>query len=474
MSAIHDGPSSPHFTPLPLAGNADLPALAAAAATAVPAGMTGKMATALGHAPSGTCTSWGIPFEIGDVVILSDKPVSVEIDPIQARWLVFMHTSDLRPLTPGPGGIISPHARGAVSWPSTPPITSSATPMAARRGSPSAAATRWAPFDRRLGRELLRGGRPPQAPSDPRRRRAAPARLGLDPDARRTPPMVARGSTGCGPGRTPIPRRPIAGFRFEPVAGVVVISAISAGRRRLAARCAGSTRRKARLALPEGEAFRPELDENGLLEQIQLDLGQVISAAPRLVYPNDAWADTYNNQVPELSADRDPASSTPPTRRPASTWLGLGSGSSRWPQVEEAASGRPAPAGSARRSSRSRCASWSAAAAGPCRSSCTSTARRANTWRRSTATASSTRPGSRTTASTSPTSSTGTSAPAPTPAPTSPARRTLELPLGKVYVEVSKGFEIRPVRKVVEVTPGHAGDRRSRSRRCCPGASRAG
>ena len=29
----------------------------------------------------------------------------------------------------------------------------------------------------------------------------------------------------------------------------------------------------------------------------------------------------------------------------------------------------------------------------------------------------------------------------------------VELPLGKVYIEVSKGFEIRPVRKVVEVTP---------------------
>jgi hypothetical protein len=28
----------------------------------------------------------------------------------------------------------------------------------------------------------------------------------------------------------------------------------------------------------------------------------------------------------------------------------------------------------------------------------------------------------------------------------------VRLPLGKVYIEVSKGFEIRPVRKVVEVT----------------------
>jgi hypothetical protein len=34
-----------------------------------------------------------------------------------------------------------------------------------------------------------------------------------------------------------------------------------------------------------------------------------------------------------------------------------------------------------------------------------------------------------------------------------PGETTLKLPLGNVYVEVSKGFEIKPVRKVVEVTP---------------------
>ena len=47
----------------------------------------------------------------------------------------------------------------------------------------------------------------------------------------------------------------------------------------------------------------------------------------------------------------------------------------------------------------------------------------------------------------------GTTRPAPMPAPTSAAKRAIKLPLGKVYIEVSKGFEIRPVRKVVEVTP---------------------
>jgi hypothetical protein len=34
---------------------------------------------------------------------------------------------------------------------------------------------------------------------------------------------------------------------------------------------------------------------------VRLDMGQVISATPRPVYPNDAWGRTYNNRVPETS-----------------------------------------------------------------------------------------------------------------------------------------------------------------------------
>ena len=99
----------------------------------------------------------------------------------------------------------------------------------------------------------------------------------------------------------PQPEKMIAGFRFEPAAGAVVISAISAGDV-VEFPLRWQPRRKARLVLPEGETFRPDLDGDGLLEQIRLDLGQVISAAPRLVYPNDAWQEGYNNQLPELAA----------------------------------------------------------------------------------------------------------------------------------------------------------------------------
>ena len=37
-----------------------------------------------------------------------NKPIAVDLAPTSARWWVFMHTSDLRLLEPGPGGLISP------------------------------------------------------------------------------------------------------------------------------------------------------------------------------------------------------------------------------------------------------------------------------------------------------------------------------------------------------------------------------
>ena len=85
----------------------------------------------------------------------------------------------------------------------------------------------------------------------------------------------------------------------------VIVSAISAGRRRVVCRCAGSRGARRASSCRQGETFDPDLDENGLLEQVQLDLGQVISAAPRLVYPNDAWADELQQPAARLLRRRE-------------------------------------------------------------------------------------------------------------------------------------------------------------------------
>ena len=111
MSAIHDGPCSPHFQPLPFRGIVDLSTLVAAGTGDGSLGFTEEMSAALEHAPDGACVCWGIPFEIDEVVILSDHPVSIEVDPTRARWLVFQHTLDVRPPLLGPDGSISPAPR---------------------------------------------------------------------------------------------------------------------------------------------------------------------------------------------------------------------------------------------------------------------------------------------------------------------------------------------------------------------------
>ena len=96
-----DGPKSSLFAALTLQGNMPLAALA-------DIGISPEMAAGLDHAPRGAWVSWGIPFEIRDVVALADQTVSVDLAPTTAPWLIFMHTSDMRPIQPGSSEFISP------------------------------------------------------------------------------------------------------------------------------------------------------------------------------------------------------------------------------------------------------------------------------------------------------------------------------------------------------------------------------
>ena len=79
MPIVQDGPCSALFTPVSLKGNTPLAKLA-------DLGVSDEMAAASEHAPSGDCVAWGIPFEIGDVVAISDQVVPVELDPTVTRW----------------------------------------------------------------------------------------------------------------------------------------------------------------------------------------------------------------------------------------------------------------------------------------------------------------------------------------------------------------------------------------------------
>ncbi len=327
MPSFHDGPSSPLFAPLSYRADATPTDLAGAADDA-PAAISPEMAAALEHAPSGQCTAWGIPFEIGDVLLVSDQAVSLDrpdvrpsavgsircipagtsdrrhlagtiaLPPTLAQWLVFMHTSDLCPPKPGPDGVISPmRGEGRLAEHAADYVmcyedgTEVRVPIR-RRHQLSA-------FRRRWGENCLEA----VAHHKPYPVRASHEQLATGWGRTQTRVASADGAPWANwlwAWQNPHPDKRLVGIRFEPVCGTIIVSAISAGdASSLPLRW--RTRRKVLLTLPEGEAFQPDLDERGLLSHIQLDLGQVISATPRPVYPRETWAETSNNQVPAQS-----------------------------------------------------------------------------------------------------------------------------------------------------------------------------
>ena len=212
--------------------------------------------------------------------------------------------------------------------------------------------------------------------------------------------------------------------------------------------------------------MQPELDENGLLRQVQLDLGQVIHASPRLVYPTGEWETTYNNLMPEVSQSEvlieysaHPEASfhmqdgatiaverinstgslvTVPAARQDVRLRVIEKGSRRTVAVKLHVHGEwgeyLAPVDRHRIINGSWFEDYSVDYAHGVWS--TSGQRHSCTYIN--------------------------------------GDTLLKLPRGKVYIEVSKGFEVKPLRKVVEIEPETHRNCRSRSRRFSPGASAAG
>jgi hypothetical protein len=432
MCRTKDGPASPLFSPLIFQGNVTLDELA-------DRGISEEMAAAVEHAPSGACICWGIPFQVDAPVMIVDQPVAIEIGPAQAQWLVFMHTSDLRQLQADPAGFFSPmRGQGQLAEHAADYV------MLYGDGSEERTAIRRrhqiGAFQRRWGENCFEA----VAHHKPYPVRAAHEQLiegwgwsQTRVDVEDSMPWV----NWLWAWQNPHPDRPIVGVRFEPVSGVVVVSAIAAGTAS-ALPLRWQSRQKAVVRLPAGEPFDPELDARGHLGQIQLDMGVVISAQPRLLYPNDIWAESYNNQVPEesenevlieytahpdarfhLSADQVVSLAQVERRQAAAALQPVAAAKRRVTlRAVEKGSGKPvavrlhvhgewgeylAPTDRHRILNPAWFEDYSVDFSHRGTHACTYIA----------------------------------------------GETTIDLPLGKVYVEISKGFEMRPVRTVVEVTP---------------------
>ena len=435
MSQFQDGPQSSLFLPVAFKRNVAFSGLA-------DVGISDEMATALEYAPRGDCVVWGLPFEIDDAVVIKEQVFSIDFSPTTAHWFVFMHTSDLSPLEMSPGGFFSPmRGQGQLADHVADYV------MLYADGTEERTAIRRrhqiGAFQRIWGENCFEA----VAHHKPYPAHASDEQLKPGWGETQTRVIQPDGSHGgqwvnwLWAWENPHPEKTVVSIRFEPGANIVIVSAISAGNT-TSQPLRWQRRRKACLTFAEGEDFQPDLDENGLLQQIQLDLGQVISASPRLVYPNDSWTESYNNQIPKTSENEvlieytahpdacfhlsndqiipvsqvereqtgSPLQMVAPSKQRV-TLRTVEQGSNKSVPVKLHVHGEwgeyLTPVDRHRILNPAWFEDYSVDFAHLGTHSCTYI----------------------------------------------PGETTIDLPLGKVYVEVSKGFEIRPVRKVFEVTP---------------------
>jgi hypothetical protein len=229
----------------------------------------------------------------------------MRIERVKARWLVFMHTTDPEPLEWNEDGFIAP-MRGAgrlaehvADYVLCYDDGSEARFSILQRHHIGMLARPWGEncFQAVVHHKAW-SARPPheQAPSVTR-----PMPWGAA-QTRVVGPWIFPWINWLWAWENPYPNKAIVRLRLEPHAGTTILSAVSAGDVS-SHPLRWETRRKAILRLPKGEPFDSKVDDHGLWRQIQLDLGQVISAQRRLIYPSNTWSDTYNNQPPRVSKD---------------------------------------------------------------------------------------------------------------------------------------------------------------------------
>ncbi|MHB1317470.1 MAG: CehA/McbA family metallohydrolase [Anaerolineae bacterium] len=292
-----DGRSSRLFRTLPFEGGTSWAALSTAPE------LSEGMRAVLADGSPGISVGWGIPFEMHDPVILASEPVVIDLPDCRTRWLVFMHTSDVRPPelaqgAEGGAGLLSPMrgegrlgevaARYVVIYEDGQEIS-----VPIRRRYEIGA------YSRRWGENCF---------SCVAHHKPNPLRLEQDQSppswGRRQFRLEARDggawTNWLYAWENPRPDVVVDCVRLEPVSGAVLLLAVSAGDV-VSHPLRWERRRKAVLTLPDGLAYEPDLDSEGHQRQIQIDLGQVISVQRRPLYPDASWEEGYNNQLPVIS-----------------------------------------------------------------------------------------------------------------------------------------------------------------------------
>ena len=291
MPTFHDGPASGLFRPLPIKGNVRFDQVQ-------PPRVSDAMAEATADAPTGACVCWGVPFQIGRPVLLHDRPVEIALPPTSAPWLIFMHTTDVLPQE---ADKLVPYSR-----------------RQCRTGSPVAryvflyadGTTHAHTLRHRFEINCFRRDWGPHSFESVAHRKPHATTFGVgqwNPVSNWAWSQYRCSTDDCGPWidwlwawENPHPKKKLVGLRLEPLGRAVLLSAVSAG-------TADSTplrwrrRRKALLTLRKFGEKDLWPDDNGQFAPVRIDLGQVIALTPQAQYPDDRWPRTLNNALPEVS-----------------------------------------------------------------------------------------------------------------------------------------------------------------------------
>lgn len=298
MPELRDGPVSSLFMPLDIAGNIDLDMLTSSH-------VSPDMVTMVKYAHNGNSVAWGIPFRVDKALLIRDEALTIDIPPSQAPWFIFLHTSDTRPDKLNEHGFISPmrgagklgeHAADYVLHYEDGTSTRAAIRRRYEIGS----------FEFRWGENCAQAV-PAMKPRPIRPRSQEAMSITWGRGQKRV--VTGRSNPGRRPWtnylwafENPYPEKTVTRLGFEPHHGTVLVSAVSLGHTQ-SSPLRWQTRQKAVIDLPENILEEYEFNEHDLLDHVQLDLGQVISVMPRLHYPNEIWSETRQNLQPVRSQE---------------------------------------------------------------------------------------------------------------------------------------------------------------------------
>jgi len=302
MSTIVDSKPSPEFTPISLVGAYNRNGANFSAGELADETLSGKELSLTGEN-----VIRGIPFHLGDaegnnIIFLRDNAVTLNLDEsIACRYLVFIHTAVTKRDTPDEDGITSP-PRGRIILGDKVADYQILYEDGSEQSVPIRRRFAIGELRKDWGDECFEAVPLTKSIAIPTISERMDAGEPADASFGRSQTRVDSESSQLPVGywvyalENRQPDKAITGIRFVPTGGALLILGLTATNLKENPLRWGR-RQKALITLPE-EVSMEHPDASGRYPGLGIDLGQIISVTPRLDYDNAHWKNGYNNKAP--------------------------------------------------------------------------------------------------------------------------------------------------------------------------------